>query len=60
MPRFDDFLVHFFAVHHAQGYNVYHPCPVCDLVFGKFGSLGTHVRHQHGDVKVPGTMSSGQ
>ena len=44
MPRFNDFLVHFFAVHRAQGYNVYYPCPVCDIVYDKFGTLGTHVQ----------------
>ena len=60
MPRFDDFLVHFFAVHRAQGYTVFHPCPVCPVVFGKFGSLGTHVKNVHYDVKTKATNSAAQ
>ena len=60
MPRFDDFLVHFFAVHRAQGYTVFHPCPVCPVVFGKFGSLGTHVKNVHHDVQTHAAKSSAQ
>ena len=42
-----DILVHFYAVHSAQGFTVFYPCPKCKQVFVKFGMLGTHMRQVH-------------
>ena len=56
LPRSDDFLVHFYAVHRAKGFTVFYPCQVqnCSSVFGKWGNYTNHCKRAHGiDTSVP-------
>jgi hypothetical protein len=43
MPRYDEFLIHFFSVHQAQGYTVFYTCPKCRWFTSRERSVATCV-----------------
>jgi uncharacterized short protein YbdD (DUF466 family) len=59
LPRYDDYLAHFYAVHRAQGYTVFYPCAVagCKSVFWKWGNYVQHMQQVHGRTRNPNTKA---